>query len=310
MISVKHLSGVGDERARMRVQRVVRNILLSNALFVAALRLASAVHAAPVEEIVRVPVSVHTSSGPLVQTIVVTVFRDDQRGKSPYLIINHGRSGDPDKRATFGRARFPEISRQFVALGFTVLVPTRIGYGVSQGPDVESPGPSCDNRNYAPGFDTAAEEIGAVLRSGEAIVHADTSRGLVVGTSFGGMLSIKLATNGLPGLAGVVNFAGGMGGNPTQWPEHPCAAAQIDQLYRGYGARARVPSLWLYSSNDRYWGPLLPRQWYADFVHAGGTAEFVQLPPFAEDGHMSFNGNPDAWSPAFQQFVRKLGLID
>lgn len=279
-------------------------------LALGALLLSSAARAAPVEEIIDVPVFVHTSAGPVAQDVVVTVFRDDQRGKSPYLIINHGRSGDPDKRATFGRARYSEISREFVGLGFTVLVPTRIGYGVTEGPDVESPGPSCDARKYAPGFDIAAEEVAAVLRYAQAIGYVDTSRGLVVGTSFGGMLSIKLAAAGLPGLAGAVNFAGGMGGNPTRWPEHPCAAAQLDQLYRGYGAKAKVPSLWLYSTNDRYWGPLLPQQWYADFVHAGGAADFVQLPPFGDDGHMSFIGNRPAWSPAFQQFVRRLHLID
>ena len=296
-----------------REQRAARAPLPSQALAwlaLGALLLSSAARAAPVEEIIQVPVSVHTSSGPLTQDIVVTVFRDDQRGKSPYLIINHGRSGDADKRATFGRVRFSEISREFVALGFTVLVPTRIGYGVTEGPDLESPGPSCEIRNYVPGFNTAAEEVAAVLRYAQTTGYVDASRGLVVGTSFGGMLSVKLAATGLPGLVGAVNFAGGMGGNPTKWPEHPCAAAQLDQLYRGYGAEAKVPSLWLYSTNDRYWGPLLPQQWYADFVHAGGAAEFVQLPPFAEDGHMSFNGNPGAWSPAFQQFVRRLRLID
>jgi dienelactone hydrolase len=266
------------------------------------------VQAAVVEEVVTAPVTLQTMYGPHRQDVVVTVFYDDQRAASPYVVINHGRTSNEEKREKMGRQRYSAISRYLVSLGFTVLVPTRIGYGVTGGPDVEYSGP-CRGRDYGPDFAVAADEVEAVLRRAKALPSVNLSRGLVIGTSFGGVTSIALATRNLPGLAGAVNFSGGNGGNPLKHPEHPCAPDRLNDLFRSYGAAAKVPSLWLYSTNDRYWGPRLPVRWFRSFVAAGGKAEFVQLPPFGEDGHKSFSGNQAAWSAAFEQFLRDVGFL-
>jgi hypothetical protein len=69
-----------------------------------------------------------------------------------------------------------------------------------------------------------------------------------------------------------------------------------------------VPTLWLYSSNDRFWGPQLPRTWFAAFTEAGGKGEFVQLPSYKDNGHGIFSGNPVAWKPAFEQFLHTIGF--
>jgi dienelactone hydrolase len=265
--------------------------------------------AAVVEEVITAPVSLNTIYGGHHQEIVVTVFRDDQRQASPYLVLNHGRVSNEKQRMKQGRQRYSEISRYFVSLGVSVLVPTRIGYGVTGGPDVEYSGP-CADKDYAPGYDAAADEVEAVLRRVRTLPSVDLSSGIVVGTSFGGMTAIKLSTRSLPGLAAAVNFSGGVGGNPKTHPQNPCGADRLDDLYRSYGAAAKVPSLWLYSPNDRFWGPRLPRQWFRSFTAAGGQAEFVELPRFGEDGHKSFAGNSSAWKPAFERFLRKIGFLD
>ena len=79
-------------------------------------------------------------------------------------------------------------------------------------------------------------------------------------------------------------------------------------LFR-FGTTAKVPTLWLYSENDQFWGKKLPLEWLAAYAGAGGKGEFVQLPPYKEDGHASFVGNRAAWQPAFEQFLRKLDFL-
>jgi pimeloyl-ACP methyl ester carboxylesterase len=69
-----------------------------------------------------------------------------------------------------------------------------------------------------------------------------------------------------------------------------------------------MPTLWLYSENDRYFGNTLPRQWFDGFVAAGGGGRFVRLPPYPDNGHLIFEGNPDAWKPAVEAFLRELGF--
>ena len=264
--------------------------------------------AAIVEQVIEVPVRVKTIYGQEVsQPIKVTVFRDDAREKSPYLVLNHGRPASEADFARMARQRFAENSRYFVTRGFVVLVPTRVGYGESGGPDVEYSG-RCDSKNYAPVYAAAADQTVAVLEAAAQLPYVDLSRGIVVGQSFGGMTSIALSARALPGLAGAVNFAGGGGGNPAERPANPCGASRLTALYKEYGAASKVPTLWLYSENDRYWGAELPREWFRSFVSAGAKAQFVQLPAYKDNGHGIFTGNPDAWRPAFEGFLHQAGF--
>src|SRR5262249_30052626 len=98
----------------------------------------SSPHAATVEQVIKVPITLKTHWGDrrreVQQDIVVTMFRDDAREKSPYVVINHGRVSGESGRAKFGRMKYSDISGYLVSLGFVVLVPTRIGYGVTGGP--------------------------------------------------------------------------------------------------------------------------------------------------------------------------------
>ena len=281
---------------------------LNHLLHILALCLPSLSLAAVIEEVIKVPVSVKTIYGQEAnQSIKVTVFREDTREKAPYLVLNHGRPATAAGFANMKRQRYSENSRYFVSLGFVVLVPTRVGYGETGGPDVEDSG-RCDSRNFAPVYAAVADQTVAVLKAAANLPYVDLSRGIVVGQSFGGMASITLSTRELPGLVGAVNFAGGGGGNPTDRPANPCSSHRLAGLYKNYGAITKVPTLWLYSVNDRYWGSALPKEWFNSFVQAGGKAEFVQLPPYKEDGHGIFSGNRNAWKFAFENFLRKVGF--
>jgi len=281
---------------------------LTHLLCTLALHLPGLSLAVVVEEVIDVPVSVKTIYGQEIsQSIKVTVFRDDSRKKAPYLVLHHGRPATAAGFAHMKRQRYSENSRYFVSLGFVVLIPTRVGYGETGGPDVEDSG-RCDGRNFAPVFAIAADQTVALLKAAENLPYVDLSRGIVVGQSFGGVTAITLSTRNLPGLVGAVNFAGGSGGNPTERPENPCGSHRLAGLYKDYGAITKVPSLWLYSENDRYWGPALPKEWFNSFVQAGGKAEFVPLPAYKEDGHGIFSGNRNAWKAAFESFLHQVGI--
>jgi dienelactone hydrolase len=258
-----------------------------------------------VEEVVELPVPVATAMGRKSNHLLtVTVFRDDgNAARAPFLVLNHGRAMKAEDRARLGRARYAENARYFVSLGYAVFVPTRVGYGVTGGPDLEDSG-ACDRKYYRPGFAAAAAQSVAVIDYAKRLPYVDASRGLVVGQSFGGATAIALAAEGVPGVVAAVNFAGGGGGRLETHPEEPCRSDALRALFASYGTTARIPTLWLYSENDRYFGTGKPRQWFDGFVAAGGQGRFVALPPYKTDGHPSFTGNPAAWKPAFEAFVR------
>lgn len=274
-------------------------------LICGGLLIAAPARAKFVEDVIDLPVRVTTMTGAIVeQSIKVTIFRDDARAKAPFLIINHGRAVAADQRAALGRARFGAPARFFVSLGFVVLAPTRIGYGVSGGPDVEYSG-RCDARNYPPVYEAAAQQTLRVIEHAKTLPYVDARNGVVLGQSFGGATALAVAAKNIPGVKAAVNFAGGGGGNPKARPGDPCSPDRLLALFAGYGATAKIPTLWLYSENDLYFGVEKPKRWFDAFRAKGGQGEFVTLPPFEDDGHRSFTANPNAWRSTVEAFLRK-----
>jgi dienelactone hydrolase len=261
------------------------------------------------EQVIEVPVAVEDAYGkPVSRAITVTVFSDDANpAPAPLLVLNHGRAPEDIARLAMGRARYSEASRFFVQQGFIVAVPTRIGYGVTGGEDVEYSGP-CERRNYAPGYAAAARQTLAVLAALRQRPDASPDRAVVAGQSYGGMTAVTVAALNPAGVQAAINFAGGGGGNPKTRPQQPCSPAGLERLFGDYGRSARLPMLWVYTENDLYFGPEHPRRWHRAFAQAGGTAEFVQFPPHGDDGHSLFTRFPQEWQPRVLEFLRAHGF--
>jgi len=277
--------------------------LLASAVFLVS----GLAHAEVAESTIALPVSVIDSFGRAVsQEMKVTVFRDPGKARAPFLVLNHGRAVAPQDREKLGRARYSENSRYFVSLGYVVFVPTRIGYGVTGGPDVEDSGSVCRSKNYPPAYEAGAKQTLDLISHVKGLPYVDSMKGLVVGQSFGGTIAIAIAAKNVPGVLATVNFAGGGGGNPELHPGRPCRPDLLGDLFASYGSAAKSPTLWLYSENDLFMGKEAPREWFRLFQEKGGKGEFVQLPAFGKDGHGSFSSNPAAWRPAFEAFTRGL----
>ena len=258
-----------------------------------------------------VPVRAVTITGKEVaQKIIVTLFYEDTAAKPyPVLIINHGRSASREERIAPGRMRMAPISSWFAGMGFLVALPTRVGYFSSGGEDVEYSG-ACKSKNYPPVYAASAAQTLQVLEALRSRRDVARDRTVLLGQSFGGTTAITLAALNPPGVQAAINFAGGGGGNPKTMPQRPCAQPRLKALFSDYGKTARVPTLWVYSENDMYFGPKLPKDWFDAFRAAGGIGEFRQFPPFGDDGHRLFSKAPETWQPQVVQFLRANGYPD
>ncbi len=264
-----------------------------------------------IEEIIEVPVSVSnsnfTNNPKFEQKITVTIWRDDSIKKAPYLLFSHGRAGTDQERGKFGRSSEKRNSEYFVSKGFTVILPTRIGYGVSGGPDADYSG-ACGNKNYLEARKVAIDQSKQVLNHVFDFSYIDRTKGIVVGQSVGGFTTIGLSAENISGLKGAINFAGGDGGDPIKSAEKPCGDYLIKDTFAKYGASNKVPTLWLYSVNDKFWGEQLPKDWFAAFQKAGGKGQFISLPAYKEDGHSIFRGDLNAWKNDFEKFIKEIGF--
>jgi dienelactone hydrolase len=266
--------------------------------FVAAAALLAAAATSPAaaqrldEAVLRVPV------GPA-ESIDVTVFRPGGAGPHPIVVLSHGSPRVASDRRRTGRIRFESQSRAFLAMGYAVLVPTRRGYGDSQGDWAETYG-SCESPDYFRAGLESARDIESAVTAARALPGLDGGRIVLAGQSAGGFGSVAASTLALPGVVAVVNFAGGRG---SRGPDDVCGADRLVEAMQRYGrASVRVPQLWIYSRNDRYFGPDLARRLHAAFEGAGGRAQFLEAPAVGGDGHDYF-GHVADWAPRVQAFL-------
>ena len=285
-----------------------RKVWLGAALLVVS---ALSVHAEMVEDIVQVPVTV---KGKWVKVenhpMTVTVFKDNSiTEKLPFIILSHGRSGDQVTNRSY-KARYYAVAKYFVAKGYAVFVPTRVGYGITGGPDVEENSLCTRNPEVRSGLDAAASAIKQTVLFAQAQSYVDADRGLLVGQSYGGVSTLNLASQGVPGIKGAVNFAGGAGGDAKTRPHNTCRPDYVEDEAVSWGKATQIPTMWLYSQNDMTFAKDVPEDWFKAYTKKSPNPknhEFVSLPPYRDDGHTVINGF-NIWSKYFERFEEKLGI--
>jgi dienelactone hydrolase len=226
--------------------------------------------------------------------------------RRPLVIINHGT--DEQTRHAVAMPVFYWLSRWFVERGYAVVLPQRRGHGATGGPLAEG-GDYCRDPQHHRAGSTAASDIAAVLAFMREQPFVDPDETVVVGISTGGWASLALAARNPPGLKKVVNIAGGRGGHAFGQRGKVCGEARLIESAGKFGATAKVPTLWLYSSNDSYFGPELATNMATAYQTAGGPAELHVLPAYGDDGHGIADDRAgwNLWGPTLERFLKDDG---
>jgi len=257
------------------------------------------------EEVVRIQVTVKDMYGrEATRPVPITIYRPAGEGPFPLLVFNHGRSPG-DKRAQQGRSQPETVARYLVAKGFVVMAPTRIGYWETYG-DFDPENSAC--KNIEPMSIAASQQVLATVEFAKTLPYVDASRWLVAGQSVGGLTAVATVGRAPMGLLGGINFSGGTGGNPDLSPANPCNPAATTRYWGDIAKNAKVPMLWMYWENDKYWGPSIPKTWHRAWVEGGGHAQFAALSPSGDNGHSGVGEDMDHWLPVVDRFLRELGF--
>ena len=253
---------------------------------------------APWEEIIAIP----AAGGIKLQT---RVRRPAGNGPHALAIVNHGSPPDAAQRPTMDIPRYPSATDWLLSKGYMVALPLRRGYGDTGGPWAENYGP-CRNPDFYRAGLTTGDDIGMVLEFFLSRSEMKRERILLIGQSAGGWGSVAIASRNPSGVFAILNFAGGRGGGQPQVGN--CAPQRLVEAAGRYGSTARIRSLWLYSENDKFFGPQLSRGMFDAYVQGGAPAQYVPLPAFGNDGHRVFAAAAGRalWQPPVEEFLAKL----
>jgi dienelactone hydrolase len=253
---------------------------------------------------------------PLPLPSIAYVVRPTGKGPFPLVIMNHGVAMDPRERSFFPLVEFRDAAFWFARRGYFVIAPAGAGYGAA-GLDIPERGVHavffqkigrCTNPNFRDaGLAVAGVDLSTIryLTDKKAVLPDNI---IIVGQSAGGWGSIALAGQNPPNIKGIIVFAAGRGGHVDGKPNNNCNPDKLVAATAEFGRTARVPMLWIYSSNDTYFGPELSKRMHEAFTAAGGKAEYHMLPPFGSDGHFLID-SPEAiplWAPLVSRFLEQL----
>lgn len=267
-----------------------------------------------IEESLHIPVTISYKNSVIKQTVFTTVVRDNQlKHQQPVVLIAHGRPTTVEDRERVGQVKYPGNALWLAQQGFVVVVPTRIGYGITGGVDVDYSG-ECNNKSTLHALPFGAQQYQQIIRIIQKSAYVNRHKTVLIGESFGAMIALDMANleskadakNKL-GIIGVVNMSGGDGGDYSHL-EQPCEPQKLEQSFAQLGKNNLIQTRWMYSQNDRFWGATYPKLWFDAYIKSGGRGDFIALPADKNNGHFIFNRNVLAWHPAMLDFFKKIGL--
>jgi dienelactone hydrolase len=248
-------------------------------------------------ELVSVPFS--PPNGPTLRLKAIVV-RPAASGRFPLVLISHG----SPRRIAEAKKRDLDwadwIADDFARRGWAAATVLRRGYGASEGAVADSYG-TCNEPDYRAAGLTSAQDIVQAVRYFQKQPYVDPTRVLLIGVSAGGFGSIAAASLAPAGLVAVVNFAGGRGSVSA---DVVCKPDELVEAYGDFGKRVRIPSLWIYSKNDHFFGPDLAQRMFAAFRNSGAPGELIIAPPYQRDGHNLIFGQP-IWRDSVYDFLKR-----
>lgn len=241
------------------------------------------------------------------QVLALEAMEIRPRGMGPFplAVIAHGTPATTGQRQRYTVEQYGTVATELARHGFAAVVVMRRGFGASEGGFAETTGP-CGQSRYVEAGMESARDLHETVRAMAAQPHVDARRVVVLGQSAGGFAALALGAQPPPGLAAIVNFAGGRGRFADR--NAVCEPDKLVAAVAQFGRATRIAALWIYAENDLSFPPELARAMFQAYRAGGAAAELAMLPPFRDDGHRLFVDGVERWRPVLDGFLRRLGL--
>ena len=227
-----------------------------------------------------------------------TVHKPEGKGPFPLVVLNHGTTVGVDGRKT--TYIWNKQSKFFTDRGYVVVILMRKGYGKSEGRIITDTG-ACKDADWYHVIEEDSLDVEKCIEYMKLLPDINKDKIILVGQSTGGTVIIAAGSKNIPGVIGVINFAGGRGFSAQRTlcnPEGLIAAMQY------FGENFTVPSLWIYTENDKYFPPSVSREMYLKFSKKAKNSTYILKAPFGEDGHAFFHkADPVMWGKEVDDFL-------
>ena len=212
------------------------------------------------------------------------LYRPPGDGPFHLAVIAHATTQNVLRRAQMPQPEYRALAAFFVARGYAVLVPERLGHGATGGAYLEDQG-GCDEADYARSGHATAAQIRLALEFMQKQPFIRQEGAILIGHSAGGWGALALANEGPKVISAIIAFAPGRGGHANDFENQICAPHTLIAAAETFGKAASVPVTWLVAANDTYFSSEFSRKLVEAFRAGGGKADFHALPASGSEGH-------------------------
>jgi dienelactone hydrolase len=254
------------------------------------------------DELTETPVTFPvTGGGETFRLEGLVIRKSDAQGRLPIAVLMNGGASTATAGTAATAATYAHYARDLARRGWLTVVTIRRGFGKSEGP---KPTPiACEAASLGAWAAAAADDLQATIGNVSQRPDADASKVIVIGSEIAGVAAVALSARNPPGLVGVVSVSGGL------QSESNCPISDIlVDAYKNFGTKNRVPNLWIYSRNDKVFGPDLAERFHTAFLDAGGDVKFVMFFGEGNVGTAIFGQATTAWYAQMDGFLRARGL--
>ncbi|MEI7340722.1 CocE/NonD family hydrolase [Pectobacterium brasiliense] len=245
------------------------------------------------EGLIREPLSLQVTldnGKPAVLDAFVT--RPVSQTKLPVVVITNGTVGTAEfDRWDMNPNRESSTALAFARHGYAAVTVLREGYGYSSG-GAEYSGGSCQQPLHKLAGEKDTQDMLAALEAIRRQPWASPDKAILAGMSAGGFAVLATSAANPPGVQAIINFDGGRGSIDGK---SLCDKAGLINAFTAYGLTTRIPSLWLYSSNDQSFPPEMGKAFYDAYRNGGGKAEFIEMHAFEKNGHVFMDTAPESF---------------
>ncbi len=246
----------------------------------------------------RVRVPFHDGDSTLV--LEGMLYRDPRLLSYRGIVMTHGRNGPRPSREVNQVFGTWKLNLALAESGAAVLFLVRRGYGASEGKDSEFLDTPAES-----GL-AAASDLAAGVEFIKSVEGVKETGIIVMGHSQGGWAAMAASSLDLKGVVATVNLCGGTNyrKNSIGWVTEQVQRDWADGC-SVLGAAARIPSIWIYSENDRNHAPKYVRAMHDAYTGAGGWAALHILPAYKDNGHHIVQ-EPDLFLPVILEDLEKI----
>lgn len=225
--------------------------------------------------------------------------------KHPVVVLTHGRNGPSPERNPNTSKGYGSLTMALAQQGYPSIYVVRRGYGNSDGPDSEFL-PSPEASAFA-----GAKDLTAVVDYLKTIPWVDTNKVMIMGHSQGGWVALGSSAMNIPGVVGAVNISGatnyqGQSNNAKDYRTE----SRLEQSVVVFAKNQKVPTLWLYASNDNHSTPVVSG-WFKTYQSAGGKGTLLFTPNYMGsngNGHSVVN-NPNYYLTEVLVWFKEIGFV-